>query len=113
LQPPSAAQASHSAKVTANFPAANGRANVTRCCGPSRSTSGSCGNFAKMARPGSLGGEPIMKEPAGTTTISGHVSHSRKVSLGLSARSCSADSDCAWGDAMQQRGCRSGHDKSN
>src|SRR5262245_45489322 len=76
-QPPALiTHAPHSAKVTSNLPTANGRAMVTLRCGPSASD-----------RPGSLAGDPIMKLPAGTTTISGQTSHSRKVSPGLSARS--------------------------
>src|SRR5262245_20804847 len=60
-------QASHSANVTLYFPTANGRAIVTRCRGPSLSR-----------RPGSLGGEPMIRVPAGRTTIWGHSSQSRK-----------------------------------
>src|SRR5215467_407648 len=46
-------------------------------------------------RPGSFGGEPMTKEPGGTTTISGQSAHSWKLSLIPSARSCATDSDCA------------------
>src|SRR5262245_6261067 len=79
LQALAATQASHSAKVTSYFPAAKALAMVTVRCGPSSSE-----------RPSSPNGDPIVKLPAGTTTISGHSSHSLKLSLGLSARS-SAD----------------------
>ncbi len=69
LQPPAATQASHSANVTSNLPTANGRSIVTLRCGPSA-----------LSRPASLAGEPIMKLPAGTTTISGQPSQSLKPS---------------------------------
>ena len=55
---------------------ASGFAIATLCAGPS-----------STARPGSLAGEPIVKPPAGTTTISGHLSQSLNVSLALSTRS--------------------------
>src|SRR5262249_10423730 len=65
-QPPSAAQASHSPNVTSNFPTAYGRAIATVCCGPS-----------SLPRPASSGGDPIIKRPAGATTISGQYGHGR------------------------------------
>jgi hypothetical protein len=46
--------------VTANLATANGRVIVTR----------TCSSLSK--RPGSLGGDPIVKALAGTITISGH-----------------------------------------
>jgi hypothetical protein len=49
---------------------------MTRCCGPSVGV-----------RSASLASEPMMKLPAGTTTISGHRSQSTKLSPGLSERS--------------------------
>ena len=39
----------------------------------------------------------MVNQPAGATTISGQVSHSLKVSFGLSARSCSGDSGATRG----------------
>src|SRR5262245_40266207 len=71
LQPPSATQASHSSNVTEYFPAENGAAIVTRT------------STSSLYRSGSFAGDPIMKVPAGTTTISGQVGQSLKVSLGL------------------------------
>src|SRR5215831_13123745 len=68
----------------AKRPTANGSANATRCCGLSSSS-----------LPCSATGAPIVKSPAGTTTISGHVSHSLNKSLGCSARSSAADSGLA------------------
>src|SRR5215813_1479883 len=65
-QPPSAAQASHSPNVTSNFPTAYGRAIATVCCGPS-----------SLLRPASFGGDPIIKLPAGATTISEQYGHGR------------------------------------
>src|SRR5262252_8709578 len=44
---------------------------------------------------GSFAGEPMVKLPAGTTTISGHLSHSLNTSFGFSAHSSTADSGCA------------------
>src|SRR5215471_2782497 len=70
LQPPAETQASHSAKVASNFPTANGLAIVTLCTG-----------FSLL-----YSSEPIMNSPAGTTTISGHVSQSLKLSLGFRQR---------------------------
>jgi hypothetical protein len=43
------------------LPTANDRAIVTRTCS------------SPGMRPGSLGGDPIIKVPAGATTISGHI----------------------------------------
>jgi hypothetical protein len=45
----------------------------------------------------SLGGDPIVKLPCGTTTISGHASHSLNESFGRSARSRAADSGVTSG----------------
>src|SRR5262245_19057415 len=66
-QPPSAAQASHCANVSSYLPMAKLRI-VTLRCGPSL-----------LPRPISLSGEPIVKEPAGTTTMSGQAAQSRNV----------------------------------
>jgi hypothetical protein len=41
----------------------------------------------KLVRSFSLFGDPIVNLPAGTTTISGHLSHSRKLSFGWRPRS--------------------------
>ena len=71
VQPASATHASHCAKVTSYLPAAKGWAKVTLRCGPS-----------SWLRPRSLGGDPIMNSPAGTTTISGQAAQSRNASLG-------------------------------
>jgi hypothetical protein len=79
-----ATNAPNSSTVTWNLPAANGFTIVTECCGPSFS-----------CRLASLAGDPIMNEPAGTTTISGHFSHSLNMSFGLSAHCSLADSGCA------------------
>src|SRR5262252_8536684 len=65
-QPPSAAHASHSPNVTSNFPTAYDRAIATVCCGPS-----------SLLRPASFGGDPIIKLPAGATTIPGQYGHGR------------------------------------
>ena len=59
-QPPSARQASHSSNEIVKRPTANGRAKLTRCSGSS-----------PLARSTSPIGVPMMKEPFGTTTISG------------------------------------------
>src|SRR5262249_38728827 len=75
--PPCAAHASHSSNVISNLPTAKGCAIVTRCCGPSLAL-----------RPTSFAGDPIMKVPAGTTTISGQLAHSLNLRPGCSA--CSA-----------------------
>src|SRR4051812_17428649 len=64
-----------------NLLTANALSIVTGCWGPS-----------SLSRPGSLAGEPIVKLPAGTTTISGHLSHSLNTFFGLSAHSSAADS---------------------
>src|SRR5215204_3743192 len=72
LQPPALTHASHSANVTSYFAIANGELMVTLRCGPSFSS-----------RLFSFTGEPIMKKPVGTTTISGHSGQSLKVSLGF------------------------------
>src|SRR5689334_17470845 len=107
LQPPSAAHASHSSKVTENRPTAKGRAIVTVCCGPS-----------SAERPGSPFGDPIVKLPAGTTIISGQFAHSLNVSFGFSAFSWVGDSGAAsisviWsGDAVGcARACPSATNK--
>src|SRR5262249_62018253 len=62
---------------TCNLPTANGLASVTWCRGSSISRA-----FASPP--------PMMNEPAGTTTISGHLSHSLKTSLGLRPHSSPA-----------------------
>ena len=51
------------------------------CCGPS-----------SALRCGSLAGEPMTKEPAGTVIMAGQLSHSLKLSFGFSARSRSGGS---------------------
>jgi hypothetical protein len=66
---------------------ANGLLIVTACRGPS-----------EPDRSFSPTGDPIEKDPAGTTTISGQFSHSRKLSFGLSAHSSAADSGAARRD---------------
>src|SRR5262245_29301282 len=81
LQPPTETQASHSAKVTSNFPTANAFAIVTLCTGL-------------------LISDPIMTSPAGTTTISGHSGQSLNVSFGFRHRrslatGASTPSQCA------------------
>src|SRR6516225_2354702 len=81
LQPPSATQASHSSKVTANRPTAKGFPILTECCGPSTDVCSS-----------SLVGDPIVKVPEGTTTISGHCSHSLKLSPRFKPHSSAPDS---------------------
>ena len=73
VQPAPATHASHCAKVTSYLPAAKGCAKVTLRCGPSSGL-----------RPRSLGGDPIMNSPAGTTTISGQSAQSRNASLAAS-----------------------------
>src|SRR5262249_14134281 len=72
--PLSARQASHSSKVTAYLPTANGSAIDTGT------------GSSSLNRPGSFEGEPIMKLPAGTTTISGQLGQSLKLSLGFTQR---------------------------
>ena len=69
--PPPRRHASHSSNVTSYTPTANGSDILTRCTGPS-----------SASRPFSPDGEPIMKLPAGTATISRHQvpSQSRKTS---------------------------------
>ena len=57
--------------MTSYLPIANGRSIETECTGPSSS-----------CRPFSEAGEPIEKEPVGSTTISGQSGQSRKVSPG-------------------------------
>src|SRR5437764_142352 len=70
LQLPLDAHASHSANVTSNLPTANGLAMVTLCVG-----------FSSL-----FFSDPIMKLPAGTTTISGHSGQSLKLSFGFRQR---------------------------
>src|ERR1700722_14053503 len=67
-----------------NFPIANALVIITECCGPSSSN-----------RTFSFFGQPIMKLPAGTTTISGHLSHSLNTSFGLRERSSVDDRGAA------------------
>ena len=43
----------------------------------------------------------MVNVPAGTTTISGHLSHSLKLSFGFNARSSAADSGAAYRDASE------------
>src|SRR5262245_5994282 len=74
VQPAAATHPSHCVKVTSYLPAANGRAKVTLRCGPSSGL-----------RPRSLGGDPIMNSPAGTTIISGQSTQSRNPSFGAAA----------------------------
>src|SRR4051794_16301035 len=62
LQAPSSVHLLHSANVTSYRPIAKGLSIVTRCTGRSYSAF-----------------DPIMNEPAGTTTISGQSAQSRKV----------------------------------
>src|SRR5207244_4922449 len=64
---------------------------ISVCCGPS---SAEC--------PGSLVGDPLVKLPAGTTTISGQFAHSLNVSFGFSAFSCIGDSGAASVDARSE-----------
>jgi hypothetical protein len=61
--PVSSTKAANSPRVTANFPTANGAAILTLCC---LSLSERSCHFVSFA------GDPIVKLPAGTTTISGH-----------------------------------------
>src|SRR5437667_8586580 len=63
-----------------NLPTANDAPIAAKCCGPS---------FSK--RPASLADDPIVKVPAGTTNISGHLSHSLNAFFGLSAHSSISD----------------------
>jgi hypothetical protein len=63
------------------LPTANGRAMVTGRCGPSL-----------PSRPGSSSGDPIMKLPAGTTTISGHSGQSRNTRPGVASSGAGAAS---------------------
>src|SRR6516165_2234312 len=80
VQSPYVTQVSHSSNVSSNLATANGLTILTVCCGPSQAW-----------RPFSVGGDPIMNSPAGTTIISGQsLAHSRKASPALSARSASA-----------------------
>ena len=72
--PASFTKAANSPTVTGYLPTANGRANVTTCCGP-----------WAIPSVASLGGEPMVKLPPGTTTISGQFAHSRNESFGFSA----------------------------
>src|SRR5215831_15808285 len=97
VQPAAATHASHCAKVTSYLPAANGRAKVTLRCGPSSGL-----------RPRSLGGDPIMNSPAGTTIISGQSAQSRNTSLGPAASparlplSWASDTD-SWNRTSRRR----------
>src|SRR5205814_9542922 len=78
-QPPTDAQAAQSLNDTSYLETANGLAIVTLCWG---SSSG--------IRCFSVGCDPIMNSPAGTTTISGQsLAHSLKACPGFSARSAS------------------------
>src|SRR5262249_26245763 len=78
-QPPTDTQASQSINVTSYLETANGLAIVTLCWGPSSGI-----------RPFSVGGDPIMNSPAGTTTISGQsLAHSLKACPDFSSRSAS------------------------
>lgn len=85
-QPDADTQASHSAYVTSNRPAANALAIVTQCCGPST-------NALWL----SSAGEPIVNAPAGTTTISGQVSQSLNVSFAARQRMMPPTTDCTPG----------------
>src|SRR3954465_11493178 len=60
-------QARYSSNETSVRPTAKATRNATGCCGPSL-----------LLRPLSSFGEPIRLLPAGTTAITGHMSHSRK-----------------------------------
>src|SRR5215831_15637313 len=97
VQPAAATHASHCAKVTSYLPAANGCAKVTLRCGPSSGL-----------RPRSLGGDPIMNSPAGTTIISGQSAQSRNTSLGPAASparlpfSWAADTD-SWNRTSRRK----------
>src|SRR5215471_3837553 len=68
--------------LLAKRPTANGRANVTRCCGPSL-----------LARFFSSWGEPITKLPSGITIISGQLPHSLKLCFGFDISSAIVDRD--------------------
>src|SRR6516225_6705168 len=70
LQPPADTHMSQSANVTSNSLTASGLVIVTLCTGFSSEYSS----------------EPIMKSPAGITTISGHSGQSLKVSFGFRQR---------------------------
>src|SRR5271168_3843354 len=50
-----------------------------------------CRGLSSMSRPVSVAAEPMVKLPSGTTTVSGHLSHSLKLSFGSSVRSRSGD----------------------
>jgi hypothetical protein len=54
-----------------------------------------------LSRSFSLAGDPMVKLPAGTTTISGQLSHSLKLSFGFSPRSAATDSGAAHRDASE------------
>jgi len=55
----------------------------------------------------SFAGDPIMKLPAGTTTILGQLAHSMNVSPGFNARSASAVSTDV--ETSQNRGSKRAH----
>src|SRR5215468_12248285 len=88
--PFSRTKAANWSTVTWSLPTANGLPIVTTCCGPS-----------SLLRSFSPSGDPIVNDPAGTTTISGQSAHSRNVSLGFSPRSCAAVSGAAHRDANE------------
>src|SRR5262249_12936850 len=97
VQPAAATHHSHCAKLASYLPAANGCAKVTLRGGPSSGL-----------RPRSLGGDPIMNSPAGTTIISGQSAQSRNTSLGPAVSparlpfSWAADTD-GWNRTSRRR----------
>src|SRR5580704_19684368 len=83
-QSPWAAHASQSANVSSYLDTANALAIATWCGGPSL-----------VCPPFSSGADPMVKEPAGTTTISGQSAvHSLKESPGFSACSAAVVNTC-------------------
>ena len=78
--PVSRENTAYSRRVTSYFPNANDRS-VTECCGASSATDPLLAPWL-TAHDFSAADEPMVKLPAGTTTISGHCGQSRNTAPG-------------------------------